>query len=71
MLPVSTTNMEDVDICRSLRQHPISPPASAVRVIKATDFSIAAIIGNSKPAVTPQIPESAGKPIFHFGKFFF
>ncbi|KAI9564953.1 hypothetical protein GHT06_008694 [Daphnia sinensis] len=80
MLPVGI--MED-ETCRiSLHQHiAAAPPASAIRAIKATDFSIAAIIGssssnNSKPTsnhhefyVKPSSPESANiisKPIFHF-----
>ncbi|XP_057369996.1 T-box protein H15-like [Daphnia carinata] len=76
MLPAGT--MED-ETCRiSLHQHiAAAPPASAIRAIKATDFSIAAIIGssssNSKPTshhefyVKPSSPESANsKPIFHF-----
>jgi hypothetical protein len=82
MLPVGT--MED-ETCRiSLHQHiAAAPPASAIRAIKATDFSIAAIIGssssNNKPTshhhgeflVKPSSPESANsKPIFHFGKYY-
>lgn len=79
MLPAGI--MED-ETCRiSLHQHiAAAPPASAIRAIKATDFSIAAIIGssssNSKPTshhefyVKPSSPESANsKPIFRFGKF--
>ena len=78
MLPAGT--MED-ETCRiSLHQHvAAAPPASAIRAIKATDFSIAAIIGSSKPAshhhgeflahVKPSSPESASsKPLFNFGK---
>lgn len=79
MLPAGI--MED-ETCRiSLHQHiAAAPPASAIRVIKATDFSIAAIIGSSssnKPShhgdfiVKPSSPESANsKPLFNFGKSF-
>ena len=82
MLPVSTTSvtsvmmMEDADIYRS--HHQQYPAPSAVKVIKATDFSIAAIIGSSKadkPSVLSSSPvESAAetvKPtiaVFNFGK---
>lgn len=82
MLPAG--NMED-ETCRiSLHQHiAAAPPASAIRAIKATDFSIAAIIGNSsnnKPShngdflVKPSSPESANSkpvPLFNFGKSHF
>ena len=73
MLPATIT-MED-ESCRMRQHQALAPPASTVRVIKATDFSIAAIIGsgnsnNSKPSS----PESAGitQPmplLFNFGKF--
>lgn len=73
MLPVSTSvtsmTMEDAEIYRSHQQF---PAPSAVKVIKATDFSIAAIIGSSKPAkplITSPV-ESPVKPlsVFNFGK---
>lgn len=67
MLPAAS--MED-ETCRiSLHQHiAAAQPASAIRTIKATDFSIAAIIGsaNSKPAPSPDAVKPL--PLFNFGE---
>jgi hypothetical protein len=62
MLPVGT--MED-ETCRiSLHQHiAAAPPASAIRAIKATDFSIAAIIGSSSSSSRPTLHHHHGEYI--------
>lgn len=60
--------MED-ETCRiSLHQHiAAAQPASAIKTMKATDFSIAAIIGsaNSKPGSSPEAVKPL--PLFNFG----